>query len=101
MIFENGHLQRLLQTVTKWFAPAPLHVVSYDMELKMEIKLWEFRNISRRLCEEVVAPKSAKAHTLGTTGLDNVTGLNIHPLSLIHSKLAKEQKKNEKLHGES
>jgi hypothetical protein len=39
MISENGHLERLLQTVTKWFAPALLDVTSYDIELKMEIKL--------------------------------------------------------------
>jgi hypothetical protein len=37
----------------------------------MEIKLWELRNISRRLCEEVAASKGAEAHTLGTTGLDS------------------------------
>jgi hypothetical protein len=36
---ESGHLQRLPQTVTKWFAPAPLDVASYDIELKMEIQL--------------------------------------------------------------
>jgi hypothetical protein len=65
--YENGHLQSLPQTVTKWFAPAPLDVASYDIELKMEIKLWKLRNNSRRLCEEVAAPKGAEAHTLGTT----------------------------------
>jgi hypothetical protein len=72
-ISENGHLQRLPQTVTKWFAPAPLDVASYDIELKMEIKLWKLRNILRRLCEEVVAAKDAEGHNLGTTGLDYKT----------------------------
>jgi hypothetical protein len=36
---ENGHLQTLPQIVTKWFAPAPLDVASYDIELKMETRL--------------------------------------------------------------
>jgi hypothetical protein len=58
-----------VQTVTKWFAPSPLDVASYDIELKMEIQLWKLCNISRRLCEEVTAPKGAVAHTLGTTAL--------------------------------
>jgi hypothetical protein len=39
MISKNGNLQRLPQTVTKWFAPAPLDAASYDIELKMEVKL--------------------------------------------------------------
>jgi hypothetical protein len=65
----NGHLQRLPQIVTKWFVPAPLDVKSYDTELKMEIKWWKLSNISRRLCEEVVAPKGTKVHTLGTTSV--------------------------------
>jgi hypothetical protein len=38
-ISENSNLQRTPHTVTKWFAPAPLDVASYDTELKMEIKL--------------------------------------------------------------
>jgi hypothetical protein len=39
----------------------------------MEVKLRKSRNISRRLCEEVAAPKGAEAHALGTTALeDNV-----------------------------
>jgi hypothetical protein len=33
----------------------------------MEIKLCKLRNISRRLCEEVAAPKGAEAHNLETT----------------------------------
>jgi hypothetical protein len=68
-ISENGHLQRLPQTVTKWFAPAPLDATSYDTELKIEIKLWKLCNILRHLCEEVAAPKDAEAHILGTTKL--------------------------------
>jgi hypothetical protein len=56
---------------SKWFAPAPLDVESYDIEWKMEIKLWTLRNISRRLCEEVAAPKGAEAHALRTTGLEH------------------------------
>jgi hypothetical protein len=43
---RKRHLQRLPQTVTKWFAPATLDVASYDIELKMEIKLWKLCNIS-------------------------------------------------------
>jgi hypothetical protein len=58
-----------------WFAPAPLDVASYDSELKMEIKLWKLRNILRRLCEEVAAPKGAEAHTLGTTALGYISTL--------------------------
>jgi hypothetical protein len=38
-ISEFGHLQRFPQRVTKWFAPAPLDVTSYGIELKMEIKV--------------------------------------------------------------
>jgi hypothetical protein len=33
-ISENGHLQKLPQTISKWFAPVPLDVASYDIELK-------------------------------------------------------------------
>jgi hypothetical protein len=69
----------LPQAVTKWFAPAPLDVACYDIELKMEIKLWKLRNISRRLCEAVAAPKGAEEHTFGTTDLryrmSNVWGI--------------------------
>jgi hypothetical protein len=45
--------------------------MSYDTELKMEMKLWKLRNISRWFCKEVVAPKGTEAHTLGTIGLCN------------------------------
>jgi hypothetical protein len=77
----------LPETVTKWFAPAALDVASYDTELKMEIKLWTLRNISRRLCEEVTAPKGDEAHTFGPTVLayclDNVRSSTFHgPIGL-------------------
>jgi hypothetical protein len=70
MISENGNLKRIPQTVTKWFAPAPLDVASYNTELRMEITLWKFLKISRGLCEEVAALKGANAHILGTTALE-------------------------------
>jgi hypothetical protein len=36
------------------------------------------KEISRRLGEEVAAAKGAEAHTLGSTGLDNVGSLTSH-----------------------
>jgi hypothetical protein len=77
---EIGHLQRLPQTVTMWFELAPLDVASYDIEMKIEIRLWKLRStsISRCFCEEVAAAKGAEAHTLGTTAL-------IYNFNTIHS----------------
>jgi hypothetical protein len=57
-----------------WYSPAPLDVASYDIELKMEIKLWKMRNILRSLCEEIETPKGAEAEA--TTGLPHLIFLN-------------------------